>query len=312
VKTYKIIANPAAGSGAGERALPRIGQLLRESGLDHTLVRTEEPGQATVLAREAAAAGVDVVVAAGGDGTVNEVVNGLLQTDQTGHLQPSLGVLCAGRGNDFAASVGIPYDLEEGCRALVQDQRRSIDIGRVVGGLHPEGRYFANCVGMGFDAIATIEVMKLPRLGGFLSFLVAVLKTIFLYNKAPMATIEYDGHTMSQRSLLISIMNGRRLGGGFIMAPESEPDDGLFDLCIARQVNQARVLTLLPHFLRGSQAGQKEITTGRARRVRVSAEDGPLPAQCDGEIISIEGRHLEIELLPGRLEIVYQPPGGAE
>ena len=307
--TYKIIANPAAGSGAGERALPRIEQLLREAGLDHSIVHTERVGQAIELAREAALAGHDVVVALGGDGTVNEVVNGLLQAAEAGRPVP-LGVLCGGRGNDFAASVGIPYELEEGCQTLLRDQRRSIDIGRVSGGLFPQGRYFANCVGMGFDAIATIEVKKLPRLGGFLSFLIAVLKTIFLYNKAPLATIEYDGHTLRQRSLLVSIMNGRRLGGGFIMAPESQPDDGLFDLCIALQVSRGRVLTLLPHFLRGTQAGQKEITSGQARRISITAEDGPLPAQCDGEIISVEGRRLEVELLPQRLEVIYRPSGG--
>jgi diacylglycerol kinase family enzyme len=147
-------------------------------------------------------------------------------------------------------------------------------------------------------------VSKLPRLGGFLSFLVAVLKTIFLYHEAPMATVTYDGQTLTQRSLLISIMNGRRLGGGFIMAPDSEPDDGLFDLCIAQHVSRTRKLLLLPHFLRGTQSSQKEISTAQARRVSIAAVAGALPAQTDGEIISVEGQHLEIELLPGELEIV--------
>jgi len=311
VKTYRIIANPAAGNGAGERALPRIEQLLRETGLDHSVVRTEEVGQATKLARQAAREGCYVVVAAGGDGTVNEVLNGLMEARQAGYPIPSLGVLSVGRGNDFAASMGIPNDLEEACQTLLQDHRRTIDIGRVAGGLFPHGRYFANCVGLGFDAIATIEVKKLPRLGGFPSFLVAVLKTIFVYDQAPLATIEFNGQTLSQRSLMISIMNGRRLGGGFIMAPDSQPEDGLFDLCIARQVSRARVLTLLPHFLRGTQASQEEITTGRARRISITAVDGPLPAQCDGEIISTDGRRLEIDLLPCWQEIVCRQPEGS-
>lgn len=309
--TYRIIANPAAGGGAREQALPRIEQLLRETGLDHSIVRTGEAGQATELAREAALAGGDVVVAAGGDGTVNEVLNGLMEAGQAGHPVPPLGVLSAGRGNDFAASVGIPYDLEQACQTLLQDQRRTIDVGRVAAGLFPQGRYFANSVGMGFKTIVAIELRKLSRLCAPLSSLVAVLKTIFLYNEAPLATIEYDGHTLSQRSLMVCIMNGRSLGGGFIRAPDSQPDDGLFDLCIARQVSRARVFTLLPHFMRGTQGSQEEITIGQARRVSITAADGPLPAQCDGEIISIDGRRLEIELLPRRLEIICRPAGSS-
>jgi len=307
-RTYKVIVNPAAGSGAAARALPRLQQLLSGSGLDFDLVCTERARQGIELAREAALAGFDVVVAAGGDGTANEVINGLMEARQSGGPSPAMGVLCIGRGNDFAASVGIPYELERGCQALVDDQRRTIDIGRVSGGLFPQGRYFGNCVGVGFDAIATIEVSKLPRLGGFLSFLVAVLKTIFVYHASPLATVTCDGQSFSQRSLLISIMNGRRLGGGFIMAPDSLPDDGLFDLCIAQHVSRKRKLAILPHFLRGTQASQPEITTAQARQVAIAAVDGSLPAQTDGEIICVDGQRLEIELLPGELEIVYQPP----
>jgi YegS/Rv2252/BmrU family lipid kinase len=306
---HAIIVNPAAGSGRGARSLPHLQDALTASGLEHTLVRTERRGHAADLAREAVLSGAGVVVAAGGDGTANEVINGLMQARQAGGPSPPLGVLCVGRGNDFAASMGIPYDLEEGCQALVAGHRRTIDIGHVTGGLHPEGRFFGNCVGMGFDAIATIEVSKLPRLGGFLSFLVAVLKTIFIYHDAPLATITYDDQTLTQRSLLVSVMNGRRLGGGFVMAPDSEPDDGLFDLCIATHVSRTRKLMLLPHFMRGTQGGEREIATARASRVSITGVDGPLPAQTDGEIISVDGQHLAVELLAGELEIICQQPG---
>ena len=184
-------------------------------------MRTEHPGHGIELTRQAIKEGYGVIVAAGGDGTVNEVVNGLMQASWKAYLYLPMGVLCVGRGNDFAGSVGIPTDLEAGFQALVAGNHRIVDIGRVVGGKYPEGRYFGNCVGVGFDAITTIEVHKLPRWGGYLAFMAAVLKTVFLYNKAPLAKIEYDGKVITQRSLLISIMNGRRLGGGFIMAPNS-------------------------------------------------------------------------------------------
>ena len=305
---YKVIANPSAGGGAGERAIPRIERLLTRHGLDFDIVRTQRRGHAAELARESVIAGCDVIVAAGGDGTTNEVINGLMEARQAGYHSVVLGVLGVGRGNDFAHGVGIPHDLELACRVLVEGHRRMIDIGRVAGGLFPQGRYFGNCVGVGFDAIGTIEVAKLPRLGGFLSFFIAVLKTIFLYYKAPLTTVEYDGQTLTQPSLMISIMNGRRLGGAFWMAPDAEPDDGLFNLCIAHEVSRARIFSLIPHFLRGTQVTQEPITTGQAAHVSITAVKGVLPAQTDGEILCIDGQHLEIELLPRQIEVLYQPP----
>ena len=305
---YKVIANPSAGGGAGERAIPQIERLLTRHGLDFDVVRTQRPWHAAELAREAVIAGCDVVVAAGGDGTANEVINGLMEARQAGYRPSVLGVLGVGRGNDFAHGVGIPHDLELACRVLAEGHRRMIDVGRVAGGLFPQGRYFGNCVGVGFDAISTIEVAKLPRLGGFLSFFIAVLKTIFLYYKAPLTTVEYDGQTLTQPSLMISIMNGQRLGGGFWMAPDAKPDDGLFNLCIAHEVSRARMFGLIPHFLKGTQATQEPITTGQAAHVSITAVEGALPAQTDGEILCIDGQHLEIELLPRQIEVLYQPP----
>jgi YegS/Rv2252/BmrU family lipid kinase len=306
--SYKIILNPTAGHGNGLKALPQIEQLFTHGGVSFDLQRTERPEHGIELTRQAVKEGYQVIVAAGGDGTVNEVINGLMQSKLEGMPIPALGVLSVGRGNDFAGSMGIPTDLEGGFQALVAGKRRSIDVGRVTGGRYPQGRYFGNCVGVGFDAITTIEVHKLPRWGGFLGFLVAVLKTVFLYNKAPMATTVYDEKTLTQRSLLISIMNGRRLGGGFLMAPASEPDDGLFDLCIAEQMSSFAVIKMIPHFTRGDQATQPTIKTGRAAKISITAQDGPLPAQTDGEIICVDGSHLEVEVLPRQIEILYTPP----
>jgi len=305
--SYKIILNPTAGHGNGLKALPKIEQLLTQSGVSFDLVRTERPEHGIELTRQAVKDGYEVIVAAGGDGTVNEVINGLMLSKLEGLPMPPMGVLCVGRGNDFSGSMGIPTELEAGFQALLAGHRRRIDIGKVVGGKYPLGRYFGSCVGVGFDAITTIEVSKMPRWGGYLSFLVAVFKTVFLYNKAPLARIEYDGNVITQRSLLISIMNGRRLGGGFIMAPDSIPDDGAFDLCIAEQMSSFEVIKMIPHFTRGDQASQPAIKTGRAAKVSIIAQDGPLPAQTDGEIICVDGSRLDVEVLPRQLEIIYKP-----
>ena len=306
---YKVILNPVAGRGNGLKALPEVERLLQVHRLDFKLEQTQQAGHAVELARQAAVQGFPVVVAAGGDGTINEVINGLMDARRAGVAMPVLGVLCVGRGNDFASGAGIPVPLADAARVLAAGQRHWIDIGRVTGGTVPEGRYFANCVGVGFDAIGTIEAAKLPRWGGFASFLVAVLKTIFLYNHAPLATIEFAGQKITQRSLMISMMNGRRIGGGgFIMAPNSKMDDGLLDLCIAEQMSSIAILRMLPHFMKGTQASQPSIKTGQAAKITITAQDGPLPAQADGEIISTEGMSLLVELLPKQIEVIGLAP----
>ena len=223
-----------------------------------------------------------------------------------------MGILCVGRGNDFAYGMDIPIDLELGCRALAQDHRRAVDIGKVTGGDYPEGRYFGNGVGIGFDAVVGFEAVKLTWLTGFPSYIVAVLKTVFLYYKAPLAKIEYSGQSITQPFLMVSIMNGQRMGGGFFMAPQGKPDDGLFDLCIAREVSRPRIFGLIPHFMRGTQATQKPIMMGRAQRVVITAIEGVLPAHADGETLCTAGKRLEIELLPRQIEIVSLSPEDIE
>jgi YegS/Rv2252/BmrU family lipid kinase len=304
---YKIILNPESGSGSGAKAMAKIRRLFDDHELDYELVCTEAPGHGMALAEQAADQGFDVVVAAGGDGTSNEVINGLMAAHSRGDTRPAMGVICTGRGNDFAHGARIPIDIDEAVELLVSNQRKRIDIGRVFGGDYPQGRYFGNCVGVGFDAVTTIEVSKLPRFGGFLSFLIAVLKTIFLFYKGPVVRISYDGEELSLPTLLVSVMNGQRLGDGFWMAPEASMTDGFFDLCIAEQVSRRRILTLLPHFMRGTQGTQREITTLRGKQIMIEAIEGVLPAQTDGEILCIDGTKLSIELLPQRLEIISSP-----
>jgi YegS/Rv2252/BmrU family lipid kinase len=308
---YKIILNPVAGRGAGERSARQIQALLNgyrsEGNLDFELVATHAPWHAAEIAQTAAAEGFDAVVAVGGDGTANEVINGLMRARESGSPACVLGILSVGRGNDFAFSMGIPASLEAGCSLLAQGVSRPIDIGRLVGGDYPQGRYFGNGVGIGFDAVVGFEALKLRRLSGFPSYIIAALKTIFLYSEAPLVQVSFDENNLELPALMVSIMNGRRLGGGFLMAPHGRPDDGLLDLCIAGQVNKGRIITLIPHFLRGSQATQPEIYTGRASHVTVWARRGSLPVHADGETVCVAGTSLSVEILPQPLQLICPP-----
>lgn len=302
---YKIIVNPISGRGSGERAVPEIEERLRDCGLDFDVARTGKPWHAAELAQQAVVEGYDVVVAVGGDGTSNEVLNGLMLAKQADEArQVCMGIIGVGRGNDFAFGLGIPQGVEAGCQVLGLDYRRTMDVGRAIGGLYPQGRYFGNGVGIGFDAVVGFEALKMKWLSGFPSYIVATLKTVFLYFQAPLVRIEYDEQVLELPALLVSIMNGRRMGGGFLMAPEGVPDDGQFDLCIARQVSRARVFSLIPRFMAGTQGTQAEITTARAKHVEITALAGALPAHADGETLCTEGQQLTLDLLPGQVEII--------
>ena len=303
---YKIIVNPTSGRGTAEEAVPDLERFLRERNMDFDLVLTERPEHAGELAKQAALDGFDVVVVAGGDGTANEVLNGLMLAKQAGADGVAMGVIAIGRGNDFAFGVNVPPGLEDGFRVLEEDFRTNMDVGLVTGGLYPEGRYFGNGVGIGFDAVVGFEALKMTRLQGFLSYIVAAVKTIFLYYQAPLVRIEFDGQTMDKYTLMVSIMNGRRMGGGFMMAPDADIDDGLLDLCIAEQVSKARIFALIPRFMAGTQASQPSIQTGRTRSIVVTALEGSLPAHADGETLCTEGQQLKMEILPRQIEIICQ------
>ena len=302
---YKIIVNPTSGRGNGARIIPKLEQYLQTLGIDFDLVQTERPLHAIELAQQAAKDGFGIVVGVGGDGTANEVVNGLMQAKQAGADQTAMGILPAGRGNDFAYGVDMPNDLETGCRILAQGQRRRIDVGRVTGGLFPNGRFFGNSVGIGFDAVVGFEAVKITWLTGFPSYLMAALKTIFLYYNAPQVEIAHDGQVTTLAALMVSIMNGQRQGGAFMMSPHSRNDDGLFDLCIAEGVSRRRIFTLIPHFFKGSQFSQPEIQFLQTDKLVVTAVTGVLPAHADGETLCTDGTQLTIELLPSQLDVIY-------
>ncbi len=309
MKRVYVIVNPVSGRGEGERAIPRVEAALRAAELEYVLVRTERPWHAAELARRASADGHDVVVAVGGDGTANEVLNGLMQAKADQGCCAVMGVVSVGRGNDFAFGVGIPHEVEAGCSVLASGRVRTIDVGKVTGGDFPQGRYFGNGVGIGFDTVVGFEAQKLKHLHGFTAYLVAALKTIFLYFRAPLLKIEMDERSLSQRCLMVSIMNGRRMGGGFFMAPNGRPDDGRFDLCIAAQVSRRAVLGLMPRFMKGTQGSHPAITMEHSRRVRVVAEDGSLPAHADGETLCTAGHELLLELLPQQIAVLVGEEG---
>ena len=275
--------------------------------MNYDLILTETCGHAIQLADEAGANGYQTVVAVGGDGTVNEVINGLMKSDARGELTASLGVIPVGRGNDFSFGMGIPQDIPNACRVLVNGNTRKIDVGWVRGGDYPDGRYFGNGIGIGFDTVVGFEAAKLPSfISGMPAYLIAALKTIFLYFDAPLLRIEIDEKVLEQPCLLVSMMNGRRMGGSFMFAPDSESDDGLLNLCIAHQVSRMQVLGLFPKVMSGTQKDHPAIQMPTGKVIRVEALHGHLPVHADGETICTAGDKLDIKIFNRKISLVCE------
>jgi len=301
---YLVIVNPISGRGYAEKVIPNIEEGLKKHNLDFDLMRTERPWHAAELAELAAQHEYDVLVVAAGDGTANEALNGLMRAQKQGHTKTALALLPVGTGNDMSYGLGIRGDLEENITTLAGNQRQKIDVGFVQGGDYPEGRYFANGIGIGFDAMVGFIAVKIRWARGLLAYLVAVFQTVFIYYKSPTVEITYNNATIIQPALMVSIMNGQRMGGGFYMAPQGSPNDGHLDLCIVSEASRTRIFGLIPYFLKGTQAGQPEVTSGRTDKITVKAVKGTLPAHCDGETLCEAGHELSVEIIPAAIDFI--------
>ena len=301
---YLVIVNPISGRGYAEKVIPDIEAGMREHGLDFDLVRTERPWHAAEIAEKAVREGYHVIVTASGDGTANETINGMMRARAAGFNDTAFSILPVGTGNDMAYGLGMRGTLAESIATLVKNHRKKIDIGFVKGGDYPEGRYFVNGIGIGFDAVVGFVAVKIRWARGLLAYLIAVIQTVFIYYKPPTVEITYNDVSFTQSSLMISIMNGQRMGGGFYMAPQGNPSDGHFDLCIVSKASRMRIFGLIPYFLKGTQASQPEITNGRTNKIVVRAIKGTLPVHCDGETLCESGQELSAEIIPAAIEII--------
>jgi diacylglycerol kinase (ATP) len=299
-----IILNPIAGKGKAAERIPEIERLFKERGIDYDLRVTQGVWHAAELARDSGRAGYDAVVAAGGDGTVNEVINGLMLAEERGERLPAMAVLSVGRGNDFAYGADVPPDLVSCVDVIASKATRPMDVGKVTGGDYPMGRYFGNGIGVGFDTIVGLEAAKLKRVHGFMAYVIGAARTFVMYPEAPLVRLEADGETLELASHQISIMNGKRMGGTFFMAPDSVNYDGLFDLCMAERLTRREMIGLIARYTKGTQAKSRKIRTGRSARYAITAPGGGLVVHADGETICVDGRSLLVECLPAKIRIM--------
>jgi YegS/Rv2252/BmrU family lipid kinase len=297
-----VILNPIAGKGKSLKSVPLIDAFLKERGLDYEIILTERVNHALEIAQNCRIEEGAVVVAAGGDGTANEVANGLLRRNMD--APPVMAVLPVGRGNDFSSNAGVGDNLTCALEKLVEGKRYPLDAGIVRGGFFPDGRYFINGLGIGFDCKVGFEAAKLKIKSG-LTYAIGALITLVKYESPPVLEIEYDGKKLTIPAAIVSIMNGVRMGGVFLMGPSALIDDGVFDICMVRDPrSRARLLKIILSYTKGGQGVFEETLMGRGRGFHLKAVSGGMAAHCDGETVCTQGTELAVECIPSALQLI--------
>lgn len=268
-----FIVNKTAGRGKAGRLWPEIKKEVATFDWELTEIFTNGPREATRLAKEQVLQGAELIVAVGGDGTLSEVVNGIVLAGKC-----SVGLIPVGTGNDFAKTVNIPLAWMEACRILKANYSKSVDLGLV------NGRYFINIAGIGFDAEVANEInTSFKHFTGLTGYLLAVFKR-FLFFKIAKVDIKIDNLSLQKEIILLAIGNATCYGGGIFITPEAKIDDGLFDLCVIEKTTRLDFLVSLPLVLKGKHLKHPKVSIFRGQKIRVESSQ-KLNVHADGEII---------------------------
>ncbi|HHW41233.1 MAG TPA: diacylglycerol kinase family lipid kinase [Syntrophomonadaceae bacterium] len=274
---FCCIVNPTAGRGRTARLWPEIERVMRRAGLRFRTFFTEGRGHARELAQRAVKKDCDLVVAVGGDGTVNEVVNGIASNGA--YPGTALALLPTGSGNDLCRTLGISGDPLSTALAICSGKYRMLDLGMV------ENRYFLNICGVGFDAEVAHAVNQGFRwLRGTWAYLAGVLKTLMCFRPVPLE-LTLDGNHLQIKGLLVAVANGAFFGSGIKIAPRARVDDGLFDVCVVGDIGRLELLRVLPLTYSGRHEDHPCVHFFRARDVTVSSPARRLYIQGDGELL---------------------------
>lgn len=295
MKQVLVIANPAASRGGAVKALEKVRKLIREHDdcCSFDFMVTENPLHATELAKTHAR-DYDLVAAFGGDGTVNEVANGMV-----GGNTP-LAIIPYGTGNDFARSAGVPLDIKSAMDLLCQGSAAPIDVGFV------NGRYFVNAVGIGFDGRANYEAERIKWLRGPPAILLAIFRTMRYWDSVPM-TLKVDDQTISRSTYLVDIGNGPFIGGGLRLTPDARLDDHKLSVCHVADIPPLKIILNFGRLKTGTIGKLPEVTHLSGSIVTVESEL-PMPVHVDGEVMGLDIEKLDLRVLPSALQLVRNLP----
>ncbi len=300
-KKTLIVLNPTTNHGRSVQ----IASDLRPLAAQHKAEwhSTEYPGHAIEIARSAGDLGYDMVIAAGGDGTVHEVINGLMQIAP--EKRPLLGIIPLGSGNDFAHILDLPTEATQAFIACFNGQPHALDLASVKS---DDNRleYFNNTIGIGFDAAVNTRTRKIKYVHGFLIYLVATLQTIFFNFKPMDLQVETDEGNWNEPVIMLTIGNGPREGGGFNVTPDAKTDDGILNYAAIQKISRLMMLRLLPEVMNGTHPRFKQVRMGTCRSMSITSKQ-PLYAHCDGEIFTGYGmdvRKMMINVIPNAIQFM--------
>jgi len=282
-----VLVNPTSGKGRGARLMQPVTELLREGGLEPTVVVGQDGDEAFHRLRDEIAVGVDGVVALGGDGLVN------IALQVVGGTEVPLGIVPAGTGNDIARSLGlVPHDAPAAVAPVVAGQTRPIDLGRA------NGRWFGGVLGSGFDSMVNERANRMSWPSGRSRYNLAILAELRVFRPVPYV-IELDGERLETEAMLVAVGNGPSYGGGMRVTPDAQLDDGLLDVTVLGPISKPEFIRVFPTVYKGTHVSHRAVTVRRARSVTLHA-DG-VTAYADGERVAV--LPVTCDAVPGALHV---------
>jgi diacylglycerol kinase (ATP) len=296
--TAKVILNPYSKRWDALKRQPEAEAALQQAGLDYELVATEKPGHGVELAAEAVEQGYEPIIAAGGDSTINEVVNGLLKARGDQPL-PNLGVLALGTANDFVDNLGLSRDLKVAAKSFIEGRTRLIDVCQV------NDRFFVNNSAVGLEPYITTIQMEIHRVQGIVRYLLATLIGISHKPEWQM-DITWDTGKYSGPVTLVSVGNSPRTGGLFYLTPHAVADDGMLTFLIGSAPTRRQLLNILPKAMRpgeGNVSTDPRVFEGHTTQLRIVSSTHT-PMHTDGEVLTREALELNYRIFPARLPVI--------
>ncbi len=295
----KVILNPYAARWEAKRRQPEAEAALQASGVEYELVVSQHPGHGIELAAQAAGEGFDPVIAAGGDSTYNEVVNGLIQAYGGGPVRTSYGILPMGTANDLADNLGIPKDLSQAAQIIADGFTQPLDLCQV------NERYFINNSGIGLETTVTVIQMGMKHVHGVFRYLLATLVAIFR-NPNWMMDIEWDDGEYHGPVKLVSVGNNPRTGGVFYTVPNADPFDGKLSFVFGSVDTRLEILRLLPRIMKTGEENytrHPNVYEHHCTWIKIHTEPAT-PAHTDGEVFDFAIQDLEYRIHPGKVPML--------
>lgn len=302
---WLVIVNPNAGNGSGKKDWERISTLLRKEGLPFTVKFTERKGHAMIFSLEGIKEGFSKIITVGGDGTLNEVVNGVFLNNVSPTKDISLALIPVGTGNDWGRMFGIPLDYEKAINIIGENKQMLHDVGLVTffNGSGKNERYFINIAGLGFESavVSRTNYQKDKGRNGKAIYFYNLLMSLLSY-KNTKADIVIDGKKINTEVFSINIGNGRYCGGGMRQTPNALPDDGLLDVTIINGMGKFEIIRNLKILYDGTILNHPKIDGYRCKNIKVSS-DKIIYTEADGE--SLGHTPAEFSVIPASIKIVY-------